>query len=60
MNYNICEECNQKYCGWAESTECQECGGRLLKITREEFYPEKKETAIKQQIGRYGYKGGSI
>jgi len=43
MNYNICEDCNQKYCGWAESTECQECGGKLKRITREEFYSEEKD-----------------
>jgi len=43
MNYYICLNCGQKYCGWAEGIICQKCGGVLKKITREEFYSEEKE-----------------
>jgi len=43
MNYYICEECGQRYCGWAEGIICQKCGGKLEKITWEEFSLEKKE-----------------
>lgn len=42
MNYYICEECGQKYCGWAESIICQKCGGKLKRISREEYYSKKK------------------
>ena len=59
MDYYICEECGQKYYGlkissfWsgrAVSIICQKCGGRLLKITREEFYSEEKEVVIKEEV----------
>ncbi|MBA7517443.1 hypothetical protein ES705_09497 [subsurface metagenome] len=46
MNYYLCEECGQKYCGWATSEFCQKCGGVLEKITREEFLLEKKRVII--------------
>ncbi len=47
MNHYICEDCGQKYCGWAEGKFCQKCGGILREITREEFYPEEEGVAIK-------------
>lgn len=48
MNYLICEDCDQKYCGWAKGITCQKCGGRLLRITREEFCSGAKETVIEE------------
>jgi len=48
MNYKICEGCDQKYCGWAEKKICRECGGKLERITREEFYSEEKEVVTKE------------
>ena len=42
MNYNICERCGTLYCGWAESVIYRECGGKLERITREEYYSEEK------------------
>ncbi|MBA7610605.1 hypothetical protein ES703_17817 [subsurface metagenome] len=42
MNYYLCENCGQKYCGWANNKECQKCGNVLKEITREEFYPEEE------------------
>ncbi|MBA7565244.1 hypothetical protein ES708_06920 [subsurface metagenome] len=50
MNYYICEECEQKYCGWAISIICRKCGGRLRRITWKEFYLEKKRVVIEEEI----------
>lgn len=44
MNYYICPECGQKYCGWASTIICRVCKVRLKKITREEFYSEEVVT----------------
>ena len=49
MNYYICRRCGTLYCGWAVSIICQKCGGVLKRITREEFYSEKKEV-IKEEV----------
>ncbi len=43
MNYYICLDCGQKYCGWLVNTICQKCGGLLKAVSYEEFYSEKKE-----------------
>jgi len=42
MNYYICKECGTLYCGWANCTLCQKCGGVLKRISWEEFYSEEK------------------
>ncbi|GAH43816.1 unnamed protein product [marine sediment metagenome] len=42
MNYYICPECGQKYCGWADNKICQKCEKVLKRITREEFYSKEK------------------
>ncbi|MBA7515462.1 hypothetical protein ES705_07502 [subsurface metagenome] len=45
MNHYICEECGQKFCGWATGIICQKCGGILKEINREEFlFREKKSS----------------
>jgi len=50
MNYYICLNCDQKYCGWAVSEICQKCGGVLEPMTREEFYLEKKRVVIEEEV----------
>ncbi|GAI62472.1 unnamed protein product [marine sediment metagenome] len=52
MNYYICMECGQKYCGWAISIICQKCGSKLRRITWEEFYSkeEKKRVVIEEEV----------
>ncbi len=47
MNYYICLNCRQKYCGWATGEICQKCGGVLKRISQEEFYLEKKRVVMK-------------
>jgi len=43
MNYYICLDCGQEYCGWAKSQICGKCGGLLKAVSYEEFYAEEKE-----------------
>ncbi|GAJ12154.1 unnamed protein product [marine sediment metagenome] len=50
MNYYICKDCGQKYCGWADNIICQKCGGKLKGITREEFSLEKKRVVIGEEV----------
>jgi len=50
MNYYICEECGQKYCGWAETIICEKCGGKLLKISWQGYYSEKKGVFIEEEV----------
>lgn len=50
MNYYICEECGQKYCGWAISETCQKCGGALESVSWEEFSLEKKRVVIEEEV----------
>jgi hypothetical protein len=52
MNYYICEDCRQKYCGWAVNIICQRCEGRLKRISWEEFYleEEKKRVVIGEEV----------
>ena len=50
MNYYICEDCDQKYCGWAVSEICQECRGKLKRVTVEEFSLEKKRVIIGEEV----------
>lgn len=40
MDYYQCEECKQKFTGWAVEKTCKKCGSKLKEISREEF--EKK------------------
>ena len=49
MNYYICLNCGQKYCGWAENKFCEKCGDKLKEITGEEFYSEKKEAVVVEE-----------
>lgn len=39
MNYYRCEECGQRYCGWANNNNntCEKCNGQLKEISRGEF-----------------------
>ncbi|GAI81379.1 unnamed protein product [marine sediment metagenome] len=50
MNYYICEECGQKYTGWANNEFCQKCGSKLKRISQEEFYLEKKKAVIEEEV----------
>lgn len=50
MNYYICLNCKQKYCGWAKNIICAKCGGVLKRIPEEEFYSGKKEVVIEEEV----------
>lgn len=42
MNYNQCPDCEKLFTGWAKSETCQNCGGKLKKLTQEKFEEEKE------------------